>query len=127
MHDALDYLTYIKSLLVARPEIQHVIIVREEAIGKSGLYRYRASLKDGGLLEIFERFEVSDENIRTTKYSIHWQDADGNLLKRWDNAAHHPEISTYPHHVHEGAEEHVLAHVPCAIVDYLQIICGNTP
>jgi len=34
------------------------------------------------------------------KYSYHWQDAEGNLISRWDNSPHHSEISTYPHHRH---------------------------
>lgn len=33
-------------------------------------------------------------------YSFHWQKADGELIIRWDNAPHHQEIETYPHHMH---------------------------
>jgi hypothetical protein len=35
-------------------------------------------------------------------YSYHWQDKEKRLITRWDNAPHHPEIETFPHHVHEG-------------------------
>jgi hypothetical protein len=24
----------------------------------------------------------------------------GHILRGWDNAPHHPEVETYPHHVH---------------------------
>ena len=34
------------------------------------------------------------------KYSYHWQDKSGHLLSRWDNAPHHREILSYPHHRH---------------------------
>src|SRR4030067_368066 len=34
------------------------------------------------------------------KYSYHWQDANGNLITRWDNSPHHREIFTFPHHKH---------------------------
>ena len=34
------------------------------------------------------------------KYAYHWQDGGGNLIIRWDNAPHWPDIRTYPHHVH---------------------------
>lgn len=54
-----------------------------------GLLRYRLNLKDNSLLEMFELFQVVRERIEVEKYSFHWQDAVGNLLKRWDNAAHH--------------------------------------
>jgi hypothetical protein len=33
-------------------------------------------------------------------YSYHWQDANGELIARWDNAPNHPEIATFPHHKH---------------------------
>lgn len=36
----------------------------------------------------------------TRKYSYHWQDANGNIISRWDNSPHHREISTFPHHKH---------------------------
>lgn len=40
-------------------------------------------------------------------YSYHWQNTDGSLIIRWDNAAHYPEIATYPHHKHAGSETNV--------------------
>ena len=55
--------------------------------------------------------------LEVEKYSFHWQDAVGNLLKRWDNAAHHPEVVTNPHHIHDGAEENVQA-MNVAIEDF---------
>jgi len=33
----------------------------------------------------------------------------GKLKKRWDNAPHHPQVKTYPHHLHAGSEEKILA------------------
>ncbi len=33
-------------------------------------------------------------------YSYHWQDKDGSLRIRWDNAPHHKDIKTFPHHKH---------------------------
>jgi hypothetical protein len=32
------------------------------------------------------------------------------LIKRWDNARHHPEIDTFPHHLHDGSDENVIPH-----------------
>ena len=57
-----------------------------------------------------------------TKYSFHWQDADGRLCKRWDNANHHPELRTFPNHVHDGAEDNVLPHGPVSIEEVLAVI-----
>lgn len=40
-------------------------------------------------------------------YSYHWQTEQGVLIIRWDNAAHYPFISTYPHHKHIAEENNV--------------------
>jgi hypothetical protein len=98
--DATEYLRYLKALLALENQVTCLNIIREESQGDSGLFRYRLDLQDGSLLEIFERFHVEAGNVTVTKYSYHWQSSDGALLKRWDNAPHHPEIATHPHHVH---------------------------
>ena len=59
---------------------------------------------------MFERYEIVEGRVNVTKYSFHWQNSTGRLRKRCDNAPHHPEVSTHPSHVHDGAEEHVLPH-----------------
>ena len=41
------------------------------------------------------------------KCAYHWQHSDGTLIARWDNAAHWPDVGTYPCHVHDGAEDSV--------------------
>ena len=40
-------------------------------------------------------------------YSFHWQDKNGDLIIRWDNAPHYKNIKTFPHHKHtkNGVEE----------------------
>ena len=46
--------------------------------------------------------------LRVTKYRFHWQHESGKLFKRWDNAPHHPEIETFPDHLHDGSEDYVV-------------------
>ena len=58
---------------------------------------------DGSI--IFLR-EIIIQNV-SSDYAYHWQKADGSLIVRWDNAAHYPAISTYPHHKHIGSEINV--------------------
>ena len=38
---------------------------------------------------------------------FHWQNNKLNLLRRWDNSAHHQHIATFPYHLHtpKGIEE----------------------
>jgi len=88
------------------------------------LYRLRAVLSDGSQLEMMERVvnTKTTGNILMTKYSFHWQKANHNLIKRWDNAPHHSEIATYPHHIHVGREENVMANFPVMATDVFLLI-----
>jgi hypothetical protein len=120
--NAADYLGHVKALIALNRQVVHWKVVREEAQGDVGLLRYRLTLRDGGLLEMFERFQVVGGRLQVTKYSFHWQDTDGQLRRRWDNAAHHPEVPTHPHHVHDSTEANVLPHGPISAEEVLAII-----
>lgn len=122
MRDAAEYLAYIKALIVASPQVVRWVVIREEAQGDKGLFRYRLTLRGDGLLEMFERFQVVRGRVQVAKYSFHWQDAAGQLLKRWDSAAHHPELLTRPHHVHDGLEANVRPHGPVSAEEVLALI-----
>jgi len=76
-------------------------VLRREVSLRSGQCRIRAELRDGGLLEMFEYVQVTSKGeIITRKYRYHWQDAEGRIMRRWDNAAHYSDLPYAPHHVH---------------------------
>lgn len=64
------------------------------------LFKVKAILADGSNLRISEVWV--DKALE--KYAYYWLDESNNLLCGWDNAPHHPEISTHPHHQHVGDE-----------------------
>ena len=115
MKNADDYLAWIKSIITLCPEVVNFTILREEAQTDKGLWRYRVILKNGSFLEMFEFFKIESGKVEIIKYSFHWQTENRELIKRWDNPPHHPEIATYPHHVHDGAEDVVSPYLPVDI------------
>jgi hypothetical protein len=56
----------------------------------------QVTLCDGSILHIKQIMLAEN----TFKYAYHWQSQNGDLLCRWDNAPHWPDIATYPHHKH---------------------------
>ncbi len=124
MKEVDDYLAYVKALIIANPKVADWKALREEAQGDLGMFRYRITFHDGSLLEMFEHFQIVNGELLVTKYRHHWQDAAGRLLKRWDNAAHHPEVSTHPHHVHDGSEENVSSSEPISAEEILAMIAS---
>ena len=75
-------------------DLEVVELVEEECVQ---LLRVKAEIMDGSELHVREAFFS-----HTSKYSYHWQTPTGELVLRWDNAPHHPEIPTHPDHKHEG-------------------------
>lgn len=76
---------------------------------EGGFYiKISASLIDDTELYIREYSDVDERN-----YSYHWQAPNGQLLMRWDNAGHHRQIETFPHHLHQGNNILPSYHISC--------------
>jgi hypothetical protein len=59
------------------------------------------------LLEINEAVVADNNHIRHLGYRYHLQDGKNNLIFRYDNTPHFPELSSYPHHKHLPDKVHV--------------------
>jgi hypothetical protein len=109
-----EYLRQIDELPSISPFVHDVEIlrrsVRDTDFEKVLNYRYRILLADGSFVEMTERVLAVRGTLQVTKYRHHWQDGNGVLIKRWDNAPHYPALETFPHHLHDGTEEGVLSH-----------------
>jgi hypothetical protein len=73
VRNADDYLAWIKSVIALCQEVVNVTIIREESQTDKGLWRYRLTLKDGSLLEMFEFLQIASGQVEIIKYSFHWQ------------------------------------------------------
>lgn len=62
--------------------------------------RIRLRFKNGALLEINEAIIVENGALKTLGYRYHLQGADNQLLFRYDNTPHFPDLPSYPHHKH---------------------------
>ena len=99
--------------------------VRDTDFEKVLNYRYRIILTDRNFVELTERVVEVHGNLEVTKYRHHWQDANGALIMRWDNAPHHPAVETFPHHLHDGPENRVMNHPAITGLEALQRILAE--
>lgn len=117
------YLNDLDTLISTSPEVVDVDIIRRDirdtGLEKIALYRYRIKFKDGSTIEITERLLEEGKKLDTTKHRYHWQTQSGKLIKRWDNAPHHPEINTFPNHLHIGTDDHVVRFSKISALDIL--------
>jgi hypothetical protein len=120
------YLSDIDTFISTNETVADVTIIRRDVrdtgMEKTALYRYRLKMDDESIVELTERIVEERGQLRVTKYRFHWQDKFGNLVKRWDNAPHHPEIETFPNHLHDGAENNVVKFQHCSSLEMLMSV-----
>lgn len=96
-----QYLDRIQNILYSRQEIiiEHLQIT-ETVPDQKGLVYARLRFWDNSLLEFTESLVEHGVMLTKSNYAYHYQDANNKLIFRYDNAPHHSEISTHPHHKH---------------------------
>ena len=119
-----EYCSDIEAAVALSPVVRDIVEYRTRITECGGYVRMKLSLTNDDVAELFEYFSV-DEALRSTvteKYSYHWQNPDGIIRKRWDNAPHHREIESYPHHIHDGSEDNVKSGQMAGMVEIIALL-----
>lgn len=75
---------------------EHVTFSEDE-----GITQFKAKLRLVDTSVIWIR-EIRKRDVLIA-YSYYWLKSDNSIIIGWDNAPHHPEIETFPHHKHIGS------------------------
>lgn len=119
----IEYLDAVKERLTSDPVVSSFSVIRERVTLVDGHLRVRLTLSDGSTFEFSEYVQRSpDGQIDVVTYSYHWADADGNLIRRWDNTPHFPDLPGFPHHIHDGHTGSVVSGNPVSIFTVLDEI-----
>jgi len=123
-----QYFNEIEIRLIESPQVVSYNIIRREIAPNDGKIRIQAFLDDGSYLEIFEYVIERKGTLEFAKYSIHWQDRGGRLLRRWDNAPHHPGLPHAPHHLHysDMRVEGISLPTFFEMFDTIEQLCGSS-
>lgn len=118
-----EYLDSVKDRLIFDSLVKNFEILRERMTSNDGYLRVKASLSDGGFLEFAEYVQHNSKGeINIATYSYHWADLNADLIMRWDNTPHFPDLPGFPHHVHDGRAQTVRSGVEVNIFDILDDI-----
>jgi hypothetical protein len=82
-------------------------LVLEERSHRLGYVRGEIKLIDNSILYFREFVDLTKEKFKDD-YSYQYQKEDASLIFRYDNAPHHPEIKSSPHHKHQSCDENVV-------------------
>jgi hypothetical protein len=105
-----NYLNLLKKEVHDWELVSNIQILKEKYLKEidAGFIRIKIILKNNDILELSEYVQTTNLGLEVKSYTFHWQDANGHLKKRWDNASHHLKIATYPHHLHDGNEGNII-------------------
>ena len=120
------YFARLEDTLNSRTEldVKEIDIVEHEPDDQTGEFHARVGFYDASLLEAVEKVSLENGEIIKDQYSYHYQKSDGDLVFRYDNAPHHPEIETFPHHKHVESDDNVIASQPPDMSEVLVEIDG---
>ncbi|MCG7850476.1 MAG: DUF6516 family protein [ANME-2 cluster archaeon] len=96
-----DYFKSIELLLSNSKLIADKTIDFKEFSSSEGMVTGRLLFLGGYSLNFMEYILIGKQR---PKYRFNLSDSKGKLIFRYDNAPHHIEISTYPHHKHIGKQ-----------------------
>src|SRR4030095_6248820 len=117
------YLQAMKERFVTEPIVTRFFVIRERVTLVDGYLRARLALADGSQLEFSEYMQRSSTGeIVVITDSYHWADANSQLISRWDNTPHFPELPGFPDHIHDGATGAVTPGQPMSIFTVLDAI-----
>lgn len=75
-------------------------LVKAQLSASIGYIEGSATFINNSRLIFFEFLRQTGDKVEREKYRYHFMDSDNQLIFRYDNAPHHPEISTFPNHKH---------------------------
>lgn len=100
--------------------VKKILSTEFDGVGDCYRLKIRAELSNSWILQIWEH---RTPGLRRYSYHVF---KNSTTVIRWDNAPHHPDIKTFPHHKHIGArlEESEEMSLPKALKELERLICG---
>ena len=101
----IDYFSEIQSLIRSSIFVENVDVEYEVKSRSIGIVHGILGMIDGSTLQFMELINIKRDKVIHLKYRFHLMNVNDEMVFRYDNAPHHPEITTYPHHKHVKGEE----------------------
>jgi hypothetical protein len=98
-----EYLHRLYDSIMSRGYVEIEYLDFDELPNSQGIIGGRLKFHDGSLLDFDEAILLHQEQLIKIRYAYHYQNKLGEMIFRYDNAPHYPNIITYPHHKHVGS------------------------
>jgi hypothetical protein len=96
-----DYFAQVEQVLQAFPNISSYTLKKKFYSNEQGYISGSITFKSGTHLDFTE---VKDSKVASkNKYRYHYMGKNPSTSFRYDNAPHHRDVPTFPHHKHTGS------------------------
>ncbi len=104
------YFDQLRQTIDSCPVVSSFNMTYDKRGAHEGFIRGEVYLVDGSVLHVREFVDV-EIGVNRLTYVYQYMDPARKLVFRYDNTGHHKRLNlpTYPHHKHEGSEQHVVA------------------
>lgn len=104
-----EYFEQIRGAIAACTVVDRFNCDTEKRDTYEGFIRAEISFTDGAILQMREFVSVETGIVRDM-YTYQYMSPEKTLIFRYDNTPHHQKLnlSTFPHHKHEGREDNVI-------------------
>ncbi len=106
-----QYFQSLLDLLASLPFVEAPDVNLEKRGELVGFIRGEVEFSDGSALFFRELIDLRLP-LQKVMYAYHYQRADGSLVFRYDNTAHHKSVSTFPRHKHLSDENITSFEIP---------------
>jgi hypothetical protein len=127
--NAREYYSELQAAIHSVPQVWRSDL-RFEEIDEHECYVSGVLLLTGGYELYVAEYVTTSPTEARLKYRYHLQTPDGQLVSRWDNAPHHPDVATFPDHRHDDQGEICSSPpmtVPAALESALSFILPAQP
>lgn len=97
------YLHRLYDTILSRGYIEVEQLTFDNWSNRRGAIRGRLKFHDDSLLDFGEVIILQNRRTVKSRYAYHYQNKLGEVLFRYDNVPHYPNIITFPHHKHVGS------------------------
>ena len=91
-----EYFLQTVQILLVFPIIRSYTLSKKVFNNQQGMIGGKIVFENESSLEFLEVADTGQEN--KLKYRGRYMDGSQNLIFRYDNAPHHPQVNSYPHH-----------------------------
>lgn len=85
--------------------LRETALIEVTSLDRRALFQGTLDFSGGYVLHVSILLDVGAGHPRWTRYSFHLLGPDGRCVFRYDNEAHYPRMTTFPHHKHVGPDE----------------------